>query len=53
MDKWEFSVIGLSEVRCPGKGKLVSGNFTVFYSDAVKAEKGVALVFCEIILLKV
>ena len=41
MDKSELSVGGLSEVRWPGKGKIVSGN-VVFYSGGVTAEKGFA-----------
>ena len=27
----------------PGKGEIVSGNYTMFYSGGVKAEKGVAV----------
>jgi hypothetical protein len=37
-------VVGLSEVRWPGKGEIVSGNYTIFYSGRVRAEKGVAVV---------
>ena len=44
MDKCEINVVGLSEVRWPGKGEIVSGNYTMFYSRGVKAEKGVAVV---------
>ena len=44
MGKFELNVIGLSEVRWPGKGEIVSGNYTMFYSGGVKAEKGVAVV---------
>ena len=39
MDKCELNVVGLSEVRWPGKGEIVSGNYTMFYSGGVKAEK--------------
>ena len=35
----ELSDVGLSEVWWFGKGKIVSGNYTVFCSDGVKAEK--------------
>ena len=42
-DKCEVNVVGLSELQWPGKGEMVLGNYTVFYSDGVKAEKGVAL----------
>ena len=44
MDKCESDVIGLSEVRWPGKGEIVSGNYTVYYSGGVKTEKGIELV---------
>ena len=40
MDKCELNVVGLIEVRRPGK---VSENDRVFYSGGVKAEKGVAI----------
>ena len=32
-------IVGLSEVRWPGKGEIVSGNYTMFYSGGIKAEK--------------
>ena len=35
-------MVGLREVRWPGKDEMVSGNYTMFYSGGVKAEKGVA-----------
>ena len=41
MDKCELNEAGLSEVRWPGKGEIVSGNYTMFYSGGVKAEKKV------------
>ena len=44
MDKCELNVVGLSEVRWPGKGEIVSGNYTMFFSGGVKAEKRVAVV---------
>jgi hypothetical protein len=44
MDKCELNVVGLSEVRWPGKGEIVSRNYISFYSGGVKAEKGVAAV---------
>ena len=34
----------LSKVWWPGKGKIVSGNYTMIYSGGVKFEKGVAVV---------
>ena len=37
MDKCELNVVGLSEVRWPG-------NYTMFHSGKVKAEKGVVVV---------
>ena len=53
MDKCELSVVGLSEVQWLGKGKIVSGNYTVFYSDGVMAEKGVAVSLRNNILKRV
>ena len=44
MDKCELNVVGLSEVRWPGKSKIVSGKYTMFCSGGVKAEKGVSVV---------
>ena len=44
MDKCKINVVSLSEVRWPGKGEIISGNYTMFYSGIVKAEKGVAVV---------
>ena len=38
MDKCELNGVGLSEV--PGKGEIVSGNYTMFYSGGAEAEKG-------------
>ena len=43
MVKCELNVISLSEVQWPGKGEIV-GKSTMFYSDGVKDEKGVAVV---------
>ena len=43
MDKCDLNMVGLSEVWWPGKGKIMSGNYTMFYSGGVKAEKGVAV----------
>ena len=44
MDKCELHMKDLSEVQWPGKGEIVSGNYTMFYSGGVKAETGVAVV---------
>ena len=44
VDKCEINGVGLSEVRWPGKGDIVSGNYTMFYSGGVKAKKSVAVV---------
>jgi hypothetical protein len=33
MDKCKLSAAGLSEVRWPREGEIVSGNYSVFYSD--------------------
>ena len=37
MDKCELNAVGLSDVRWPRKGEIVSGNYTMFYSGGVKA----------------
>ena len=39
-----MNVVGLNEVQWPGKGKVVLGNFTVFYLGGFKAKKGVAVI---------
>jgi hypothetical protein len=39
MDKYELNVVGMSDVRWPGKGEIVSGNYTLFYSDGIKLKK--------------
>ena len=44
MDKCEINAVGLSEVRWPAKGEIVSGNYIMFYSGGVKADKSVAVV---------
>jgi hypothetical protein len=36
MDKCELSVVCLSEVQWPGKGKILSGNYTVLRNDIVE-----------------
>jgi hypothetical protein len=38
MDKCELNVVGLGEVLWTGKGKILSGKNTMFYSSGVKAE---------------
>ena len=38
-DKCELNVVALSDVRWSGKGEIVSGIYTMFYSGGVKAEK--------------
>ena len=37
-------MVGLSDVRWPGKGEIVSENYTMFYSSGIKVEKGVVVV---------
>ena len=39
MDKCELDVVGLSEVRWPGIGEILSGNYIMSYSGGVKDEK--------------
>ena len=38
-DKCELNVVALSDVRWSGKGEIVSGNYTMFYSAGFNAEK--------------
>jgi hypothetical protein len=45
MEKCELSAVDVSTSRWPEKDEVVSGNFTMFYSDEVKAQKDVAIVF--------
>jgi len=44
MQKNEVSVLGVSEVRLKGQGKIRSGDFTVYYSGGERAEKVIAIV---------
>ena len=46
-------MVGLSEVREPGKGKIVSGKYTMFFSGGIKAEKDVAEVLRNDIVKRV
>ena len=39
MDMCELSVVHMSEERWPGKRKIVSGNYIMFYSGGVKANQ--------------
>ena len=52
MDKWELSVVDLSEVQWPRKGEipLFSGNYTMFYWGGFIAEKGVTIVMRNYII---
>ena len=38
-DKCELYVVDLSKFQWPGKGEIVSENYTMFYSGRVKSEK--------------
>jgi len=44
MQKYDVSVLGVSEVRCKGQGEIRSGDYTVYYSGGERAERGVAIV---------
>ena len=39
----ELNVVGLGEVQRSGKCEIVSGNYTMFYSGGVHAEKDAAI----------
>ena len=43
MQKNEVSILGVSEVRWKGEGEIRSGDYTVYYSEGERAEKGVAI----------
>jgi len=44
MQKDEVSILGVSEVRWKGQGKIRSGDYKVYYSRGERAEKCVAIV---------
>jgi nitrogen regulatory protein PII len=43
MQKNAVTVLGVSEVRWKGQGKIRSGDYTVYYSGGDRAERGVAI----------
>ena len=44
MEKNELSILGVSEARWKRKGEIKSGDYTVYYSEGERAERGVAIV---------
>ena len=48
MQKNDVSVLGVSEVRWKGQGKIRSGDYTVYYSGGERAERRVATVVHKI-----
>ena len=44
MQKNEVSILGVSEVRWKGRGEIRSGDYTVYYLEGERAERGVAIV---------
>ena len=44
VQKNELSVLGVSEVRWKGQCEIRSGDYTVYYSEGERAERGVAIV---------
>ena len=44
MQKNEVSVLGVSEILWKGQGEIRGGDYTVYYTDGERAEKGVAIV---------
>ena len=53
MQKNAVSILGASEVRWKGQGEIRSGDYTVYYSVAERAEKGVTIVVIRSILKSV
>jgi exonuclease III len=53
MQKNAVSVLGVSEVRLKGQGKIRSGDFTVYYSGGDRAENGEAIVVHKTIVKSV
>jgi hypothetical protein len=50
IQKNEASVLGVSEVRWEGQGKLKGGDYTMYYSGSGRAENGVAIVVhCSVV----
>jgi nitrogen regulatory protein PII len=53
IQKNEVSVLGVSEVRWKGHGKIKSGNFTMYYFGSERAENNVAIVVHKIVVRSV
>ena len=53
MGKCEFKAVDLSEVRWIGRNNIVSGNYTMFYSDVVNAGKDTVIVLRNYIFKRV
>jgi len=47
MKQYKLTILGISEMRWPGSGKLTSDGVTIVYSGGVQHEKGVGIVMCE------
>ncbi|PNF28769.1 hypothetical protein B7P43_G06461 [Cryptotermes secundus] len=53
MQKNEVSVLGVSEVRWKEQDEIRSGDYTVYYSGGVRAERGVAVVVHKSVVKKI
>ena len=47
MDRLKMNVLGISEMRWPGSGKLCSGEHVVVFSGGLKHEHGVGMILDE------
>jgi hypothetical protein len=43
MQKIKVSLLGVSEVRCKGKGVIRRGDYAVYYSGGERAERGLEI----------
>ncbi|GFO05072.1 craniofacial development protein 2-like protein [Plakobranchus ocellatus] len=44
MERMKLNILGLSEVRWKGAGKITSGGHEIIYSDGTESEKGVGII---------
>ncbi|GFO50026.1 craniofacial development protein 2-like [Plakobranchus ocellatus] len=44
MERMKFNILGLSEVRWKGAGKITSGGHQIIYSGGTESEKGVGII---------
>ena len=47
MERMKINILGMSEVRWTGAGKINSDKYTIIYSGSEKHERGVGIIFDE------